>query len=244
MREYSVNSIVHRVYDSTEEVPGNIKYTDWNKAELGNWVLADDGCVIQILRSGTMFRSKGKLRKVDYIGTCTGTFLQDGKMKMDTDRRDNIYSLSGKLSSLEVLEQREKLTGREELFVHNLTKKMPLKEAYINAFKTDNGKYAETRAMLLVKTERVKKEMKKHLEPILSKLKIDEELVLDGIKQIAISAEKDSDRLKALTELSEVLEIKDKGTKVQEITGMSAKQLFSGFGESDEPTAKRPELGD
>ena len=84
---------------------------------------------------------------------------------------------------------------------------MPLKEAYINAFKTDNGKYAETRAMLLVKTERVKKEMKKRLEPILAKLEIDDELVLSGIKQIAISAEKDSDRLKALTELSEVLEI-------------------------------------
>ena len=120
---------------------------------------------------------------------------------------------------------------------------MSLKDAYINAYKTDNEKYAETRAMLLVKTERVKREMKKHLEPILAKLKIDEELVLDGIKQIATCAEKDSDRLKALTELSEVLEIKDKGTKVQEITGMSAKQLFSGFGDDEESHIKRPEIG-
>ena len=189
-----------------------------------------------------MFRAKGKLRKVDYVGTCTGTFLKDGKMKMDTDRRENIYSLSGRLSSKQVLEQREKLTGREELFIHNLEKKMSLKDAYINAFKTDNEKYAESRAMLLVKTERVKKEMHKRLEPILAKLGIDDELVLDGIKQIATCAEKDSDRLKALTELSEVLEIKDKGTKVQEITGMSAKQLFSGFGDNEIDNTKRPEL--
>jgi hypothetical protein len=189
-----------------------------------------------------MFRAKGKLRKVDYVGTCTGTFLKDNKMKMDTDRRENIYSLSGRLSSKQVLEQREKLTGREELFIHNLEKKMSLKDAYINAFKTDNEKYAETRAMLLVKTERVKKEMHKRLEPILAKLGIDDELVLDGIKQIATCAEKDSDRLKALTELSEVLEIKDKGTTVQEITGMSAKQLFSGFSDNEIDNTKRPEL--
>ena len=160
---------------------------------------------------------------------------------MDTDKRDNIYSLSGRLSSKEVLEQREKLTGREELFIHNLQKKMTLKDAYINAYSTDNEKYAETRAMLLIKTERVKKEMHKRLEPILAKLGIDDELVLDGIKDIAINAEKDSDRLKALTELSDVLEIKDKGTTVQEISGMSAKQLFSGFNDSDEVNTKRPE---
>ena len=110
--------------------------------------------------------------------------------------------------------------------------------------KTDNEKYAETRAMLLIKTERVKKEMHKRLEPILAKLGIDDELVLDGIKQIATCAEKDSDRLKALTELSEVLEIKDKGTKVQEITGMSAKELFSGFAEDDVTKVRRPELNE
>jgi hypothetical protein len=241
MREYVVNNISHKVYEK-DEVPVDITYKDWKDGTLGDWVLADDDCVIQIIRTGTMFRAKGKLRKVDYVGTCTGTFLKDGKMKMDTDRRENIYSLSGKLSSKQVLEQREKLTGREELFIHNLEKKMSLKDAYINAFKTDNEKYAETRAMLLVKTERVKKEMHKRLEPILAKLGIDDELVLDGIKQIATCAEKDSDRLKALTELSEVLEIKDKGTTVQEITGMSAKQLFSGFSDNEIDNTKRPEL--
>ena len=241
MREYVVNNISHKVYEK-DEVPVDITYKDWKDGTLGDWVLADDDCVIQIIRTGTMFRAKGKLRKVDYVGTCTGTFLKDGKMKMDTDKRENIYSLSGRLSSKQVLEQREKLTGREELFIHNLEKKMSLKDAYINAFKTDNEKYAEARAMLLVKTERVKKEMHKRLEPILAKLGIDDELVLDGIKQIATCAEKDSDRLKALTELSEVLEIKDKGTKVQEITGMSAKQLFSGFSDNEIDNTKRPEL--
>lgn len=240
MKSYTVNNIRHNVFEDVDEVPGNVDYLyDWRHGNLGDWVLSDDGCVIQILRTGTMFRSKGALKKVDYVGTCTGTFLKDGKMKMDADKRENIYSLSGKKSSKEVLEDRKKLTGREELFIHNLQKNMKLKDAYINAFKTDNEKYAESRAMLLIKTERVQKKMKEHLKPILEKLEIDEELVLDGIKNIAVTAEKDSDRLKALTELSEVLEIKDKGVKVQEITGMASKELFSGFTNED---VQRPKL--
>ena len=83
--------------------------------------------------------------------------------------------------------------------------------------------------------------MKEHLKPILEKLEIDEELVLDGIKIIATTAEKDSDKLKALTELSEVLEIKDKGTKVQEISGVASKELFSGFTNEN---VERPKLNE
>ena len=84
--------------------------------------------------------------------------------------------------------------------------------------------------------------MKKDLEPILEKLAINEEMVLGGIRDIAMSAERDSDRLKALTELSEVLDIKDKGNKVQEIAGFAAKQLFSGFDEGDVKNAVRHKL--
>ena len=51
MREYTVNNIIHKVYDSLEEVPGDIKYKDWNDGELGDWGKADDDCVIQIIRT-------------------------------------------------------------------------------------------------------------------------------------------------------------------------------------------------
>ena len=242
MISYTVKNVEHTVYEDVDEVPGNVNYLyDWKHGNLGDWVLCDDGCVLQIIRHGTMFRSKGKVKTIEYIGTCTGTFLKDGKMKLDGDKRDNIYSLSGRKTSKEVLQDRKELTGREELFIYNLQKKMELKDAYIHAFKTDNEKYAETRAMLLVKTERVQKKMKEHLKPVLAKLGIDEELVLGGIKQIALDAEKDSDRLKALTELSEVLDIKDKGSKIQEITGMASKELFSGF--TDE-NVTRPKLSE
>ena len=113
---------------------------------------------------------------------------------------------------------------------------MDMTTAYLRAYKTDSNKYAEIRAGLLIKTERIKKAMRKELKPILKKLDIDEELVLEGIKTIAVSAQKDSDKLKALLELGEVLNIKDAGTKVQEIAGVS----FSGFGDSNVIQASRP----
>ena len=174
-----------------------------------------------------MYRSKGKVREIDYIGTCTGTFLVDDKTFFDTEKRRNIYSISGDKTSEEVIANRANLTPREEVFVQNLASGMDMTTAYLRAYKTDSNKYAEIRAGLLIKTERIKKAMRKELKPILKKLDIDEELVLEGIKTIATSAEKDSDKLKALLELGEVLNIKDTGSKVQEISGVS----FSGFGD-------------
>ena len=215
----------------------DIKYdVDWRSGQVGDWVLSDDDCIIQILRRGTMYRSKGKVRTIDYIGTCTGTFLVEDKTFFDTDRRRNIYSISGEKTSEEVIADRTNLTPREEIFVQNLASGMDMTTAYLRAYKTDSNKYAEIRAGLLIRTERIKKAMRKELIPILKKLDIDEELILEGIKNIAMSAEKDSDKLKALLELGEVLNIKDSGTKVQEISGVS----FSGFGDTNVIEAKRP----
>ena len=94
MRIYKVNKIEHTVFDSRDELPQDIHYLrDWREGHVGDWVLADDSCIIQILRKGTMLKAKGKVRSVDYIGTCTGTFLVNKNNKLDTSRRNNIYSL-------------------------------------------------------------------------------------------------------------------------------------------------------
>ena len=93
MRHYIVNKIQHTVFESENEVPREIEYLeDWRDGHQSDWVLSDDGCVIQILREGTMLKPKGKIRSVRYLGTCTGTFLVSDKVKMDTSKRINIYS--------------------------------------------------------------------------------------------------------------------------------------------------------
>ena len=98
MRYYKVNNISHTVFESKQEVPDGITYIeDWRDGHIGDWVLADDGCVIQILRKGTMKKPKGKVREIDYIGTCTGTFIVSKKTLFDTSKRVNIYSLGGNI---------------------------------------------------------------------------------------------------------------------------------------------------
>jgi hypothetical protein len=57
MRKHRVNKIDHIVYDTQSEVPPKIYiHKDWRKANIGDWVLADDESVIQILRKGSMMR--------------------------------------------------------------------------------------------------------------------------------------------------------------------------------------------
>jgi len=118
MRHYKVNSVNHTVFDSIEEVPIEVKYLkDWRDGHISDWVKTDDDCVIQVLRRGSMMKAKGKVRKVDYIGTCTGTFIVSEKSKMDTSKRINIYSIGGSIDRDQRIEERENLSCREELFV-------------------------------------------------------------------------------------------------------------------------------
>ena len=64
MRKYKVSGKWHVVYDTADEVPKEINVVeDWKNAEIGDWVRADDECVIQVLRKGSMLKAKGKNRE-------------------------------------------------------------------------------------------------------------------------------------------------------------------------------------
>ena len=80
--------------------------------------------------------------------------------------------------------------------------------------------------------------MKEELKPVLVALGIEPELVLGGIKDIATDPEaKHSDKLKALFELGEILELKET-SRVTEVTGA----LFQGFEPKQLESTKRPKL--
>ena len=97
MRHYNVNRVSHTVYDEAEELPNDITpVTDWKNAAEGDWVLADDGCYIQILKRGSMSRRKGKIRKVSYFRTCTGTYVSSSFTI--TEYAQSAYTGSGQLN--------------------------------------------------------------------------------------------------------------------------------------------------
>ena len=89
MRTYKVNKINCNVY-SAGELPDDIEYKDnWRDGEVGDWVQADDGNVIQVLR-------RYNSSNMECIGTCTGTYVVSDDAEMDTVRKKDIYSVSGK----------------------------------------------------------------------------------------------------------------------------------------------------
>ena len=238
MRYYKVNKIEHTVFDSLDEVPSEINYLeDWRDGHISDWVKASDGCIIQILREGTMIKPKGKVRSVRYIGTCTGTFIVSKSTKMDTSKRINIYSLGGNIDRDERIEARDKLSTKEELFVQYLASGMDARMAYLKAFPTNDPHYAGLRAGQLVKTTRIKTAMKEELKPVLEEIGIDEKSILEGIFNIALSSGKDDTKLKALFKLADIMDMEDKNkTQVTQLTGA----VFQGFDSKQLNKAKRP----
>ena len=238
MRVYKVNKIEHIVFDEIDEVPNNINIEgNWRSANIGDWVKADDGCFIQILRKGKMVVPKGRNKVREYVGTCTGTFPVTSKVKMDTSRRLNIYSFGGSKSSADVLLDRTVLSKHEHLFVVYIASGLSPQEAYMKAFPTNSPGYAKHKSAQLVKTKRITTAMKEELKPILEEIGVDEKAILENINNIAQTSEKDETRLKALFKLSDIMDLEDKNrTTVTQVSGA----LFQGFKDKELLQAERP----
>ena len=229
MRTYYVNKVPHRVYDPGDILPDNIKVVNsWKTANIGDWIVTDDDCIVEVLRKGQMKKAKGKNRLVEYIGTCTGTFIINKNTKIDASKRINIYSFSGNKTPEEVVIERENLSKNEQLFVIYLTshKNMSMVDAYLKAFPTNNRNYASQKAATLVKTERVRTAMKEELKPVMEELGIDEKWSLKKLKDAAEFSEKEDVRLRAVFKICDIMDLEDKNqTKVTQVTGA----LFKGF---------------
>ena len=241
MRTYKISNTYHRVFDDKEELPPGIDVVPgWRNAKIGDWVEADDGCYIQILRRGKMKATWGKNRIRHYVGTCTGTFMCSKNTRMDTSKRENVWSLSGK-STEKLIFDRKTLTKKEVVFVQFITSGISLQESYLRAFDTNNPRYALEQSAKLMKTERVIKAMKEELKPVLKELNIDDKSVLEGIKRVADNSTKDETKLKALFKLSDILDLEDKTqTKVTQLSGA----VFQGFADNVLEEVQRPkEIG-
>jgi len=233
MRHYFIKNQPHCVYEDADELPEGIEpVADWRKAKEGDWVKADDDCYVQILRRGSLSKNKGRNRIVHYYRTCTGTYPVN--VKMDTSRRENIYTISG---SNPKTATRENLNKYEVLFVDYVASGMSPVEAYIKAFPTNDPHYANFKSSELIKYTRIRKAMKKELEPILEKLGITQETVLEGIKTVADLSDKDETKLKALFKLSDILDLEDKSSvRLTQLTGIQ----FQGFSDKQLEEVERP----
>ena len=240
MRYYKVSGIEHKVYDPEDRVEnGLVVIADWRDSRVGDWVKADDDCIIQVLRKGTMTRKYGRNKVREYVGTCTGTFPVGKNVKMDTSRRTNIYTFGGSKSSEDILLDRTTLTRCELVFVQFLTSGMSPQEAYLKAYPTKNKDYAHVKSTQLMRTDRIYTAMKEELKPVCEELGIDPKSVLKDIQTASKNSEKEDVRLRALFKLADILDLEDKNkTTVTQVSGA----LFQGFSPEQLESAERPQL--
>ena len=237
-----MSGIEHKVYDPEDQIEnGLVVIDDWRYSRIGDWVKADDDCVIQVLRKGQMIRKYGRNKVREYVGTCTGTFPVGKNVKMDTSRRVNIYTFGGSKNSEDILLDRTTLTRCELVFVQFLTSGMSPQEAYLKSFPTKNVNYASVKSSQLMRTERVYTAMKEELKPVCEELGIDSKSVLEDIQYASKNSEKEDVRLRALFKLADILDLEDKNqTRITQVSGA----LFQGFTPEQLESAERPQISE
>ena len=237
-----MSGVEHKVYDPEDQLEnGLVVIENWRDSRIGDWVKADDDCIIQVLRKGQMVRKYGRNKVREYVGTCTGTFPVGINVKMDTSRRVNIYTFGGSKSSEDILLDRTTLTRCELVFVQFLASGMSPKEAYLKSFPTKNVNYASVKSSQLMRTERIYTAMKEELKPVCEELGIDPKSVLEDIQYASKNSEKEDVRLRALFKLADILDLEDKNqTKVTQVSGA----LFQGFTPEQLESAERPQISE
>lgn len=176
---------------------------DWRKAQVGDWVEADDGGVCEILRN-----SKG------FIRTIVGTFPPNKNYKMDTDFniRESCYVLNANsvTNRYKNITRRKYLTPKEVLFAIFLLTGNDIEFSYCMAFGYV-GKYAKKYGYLLARQERIRKYMNEKAIDAAKRQGVDEEWIIKSIKAIADSKETAvRDKLNAITKLGEYIGMDDK----------------------------------
>jgi len=242
LRYYNVNGIEHEVYDPEDQIKnGLVVIENWRDSRIGDWVKADDDCIIQVLRKGQMVRKYGRNKVREYVGTCTGTYPVGINVKMDTSRRVNIYTFGGSKNSEDILLDRTTLTRCELVFVQFLTSGMSPQESYLKAYPTKNVNYASVKSAQLMRTERVYTAMKEELKPVCEELGIDSKSVLEDIQYASKNSEKEDVRLRALFKLADILDLEDKNqTRITQVSGA----LFQGFSPEQLASAERPQISE
>ena len=229
MRYYLLKNVHQVVYEPGDQVPKKIKQVlvqNWRTAHKGDWVLADDGCVMRVLR-------EGKISKERYLGTITGTFVVRDNLHMDGNRRDDIYSIGGRLPSQRRL-LRKRCTNQEMLFAKYIAAGMEPSRAYMQAFSTRRYMYAKGEAKMLLSTNRIQDQISAEVKSVCAKLGITIESSILGIHEIAQSGEiKSGVRLRALLNLLALQGVSVRsGEHQQPVSSQGPTQInnyFSGF---------------
>jgi|TARA_Y100000310_G_scaffold247150_1_gene252680 hypothetical protein len=217
----------------------------WKDGEEGDWVKADDGGIVQLLRVSTDIthpndRKNYRLNS-GWCRTVVGTFLINKKNKMDTDfnQHGNRYTFSKTMGKKKNFKSRVNPTKREKIFATNVVAGYGPVKAYMDAFGKTNDDEARKKAVILLKQDRVVKEIEKSVMDVAKEMGLDHSFVLNKLKHLANYSEDDNIILQSTKEIGKV--IGTTGTTIKQ-REMGIVGMFQGFSPDQLKIAERKEI--
>jgi len=214
---------IHCVYESVEEFrshnPDTSLADSWREAKEGEWVEADDGGVVQILKRGELphpHDRKNYSLSTGWVRTIVGTFPCNagGYMDTDFDQHPQPYTFSRRSAKEQARHQKERknLSKAEHIFVTSIMAGKTLQQSYEEAW----GPTVDwrERAIARLKQERIVKMLNKNVEEIAEKIGLDYEYIMKKLMLLAENSENDNVILGSLKELKEWLP----DTKLKQVT--------------------------
>lgn len=237
MESRKIKNKEHFVYNSIEEWkdihPDESLVSDWREGKEGEWVMSDDGNVVQLLKVSRKISHPSDSKNYKYangwVRTIVGTFLLHKNTEMDTDfdAHPNRYTFSKNIKDTNSrIKDRKNVTRKEKLFATNVATGMGAVRSYMDAYGELNQNKATKKATVLLKQERVMKEVEKSVMDVAKELGVDHEYIFKSLKLLAETSADENIALQSLKEMGKAIGTLGGGVKKIEkgVVG-----LFSGF---------------
>lgn len=226
------------IYDSLDEFnkdnDGNPCVENWRLGQEGDWVLTDDGRILEILKRSE-FKS-GHSRGKEYVRTVCGTFLATDNAVMDSVLRKNPYSFSSGKSPADVRRTRKRTNVREDIFSGYVAGGMEDFKAYMLAFPTENPTHAKREAKLLLGYKRIRRKVDEKILEIMEDVGLSKKRLIEIGKEILEKPKiLDKDKIRMLEMFWKAVGItsSEKRTEIAAavfpgLTGEQLKRIMSG----------------
>ncbi len=250
MEERKIKGISHYVYEDIDEFrehhPNIVVRPDWRDSDEDDWVYSDDGRIVQLLKVSKKVSHPNDRKNYTFakgwVRTIVGSFLNRPNIKMDTDfsSHPNRYTFSKTIKDVSKrVRERKKITKKEREFATNVVVGLGAVEAYKNAYREISDQKARKKATILLKQERVMKEIEKSVLDVAKEKGIDHEYVLSKLKHLADYSDDDNIILQSTKELGKIVGTSGNIIKQRE---MGLLGVFDGFSSGELEGAERKEL--
>jgi len=227
-----IKGVTHYAYESEPEFrtahPNTKLVGHWKEAKEGDWCIADDGKIVQILKKDIM---KGNKINENYVRTVIGMAIVRGSSTLKGDITDSIYRFVKRHSYDSRIHGG--MTKQKKIFSKYIAMGLDPESAYIKAYpKTTNTDDARRKSKLLLKSKTVRDQVDKEIEELMADVGITKRYLLESTKDVVDKTDvKDNDKLRALETLMKISGMLNTEKKsesialIQEFTGFSKEKL-------------------